>query len=59
MQLLIIGILFSVVFACILRLIAEKRGLGTFYWTLMGAFFGPIAIPLVFLAKTNSTQAHN
>lgn len=31
---------------------ARQRGLSTPYWVFMGALFGPLAIPFVFLAKS-------
>jgi hypothetical protein len=42
--------------AIILWHIAEKRGANTLFWTIMGAFFGPIAIPFVFLTKKKSSE---
>jgi 2-polyprenyl-3-methyl-5-hydroxy-6-metoxy-1,4-benzoquinol methylase len=44
---------------------AEKRGANTLFWAIMGAVFGPLAIPFVFLTKkipeksTASTQKKN
>ena len=29
--------------------IADKRGANTFFWAVMGAIFGPFAIPFIFL----------
>ena len=40
---------------------AKQRGLSKPYWIFMGALFGPLAVPFVFLAKskrTNSNGAH-
>jgi len=37
--------------------IAEKRGKNTLFWAVMGAVFGPFAIPFVFLTKNESTQS--
>ncbi len=31
--------------------IADRRGANTKFWAIMGAFFGPLAIPFVFLTK--------
>jgi SAM-dependent methyltransferase len=51
--------------AIILWNLAEKRGANTLFWAIMGAVFGPIAIPFVFLTKkipeksTASTQRKN
>lgn len=36
--------------------IADKRGANTFFWAVMGAIFGPFAIPFVFLTKNNSSK---
>jgi len=46
-----------IVSAVLLWFIAGKRGANTFFWAFMGAFFGPIAIPFVFLTKRKSSQA--
>jgi hypothetical protein len=40
---------------------AKQRGLSKPYWIFMGALFGPLAVPFVFLTKskrTNSNGAH-
>ena len=40
---------------------AKHRGLSKPYWIFMGAFFGPLAVPFVFLAKPkrkNNDGAH-
>ena len=40
---------------------AKHRGLSKPYWVFMGALFGPLAVPFVFLSKskhTNSNGAH-
>jgi hypothetical protein len=40
---------------------AKQRGLSTSYWVFMGALFGPLALPFVFLAKpkhANNNGAH-
>ena len=36
--------------------IANKRGANTRFWAIMGAVFGPFAIPFVFLTKNNSSK---
>jgi len=43
--------------AILLWFIADKRGANTFLWAFMGAFFGPLAIPFVFLTKNRSSEA--
>lgn len=53
---LIIGTIISLLFAYLLWLIAEKRGANTKFWAVMGAVFGPLAIPFVFLARANSLK---
>lgn len=48
---IIIGSLISLAFAFLLGTIAEKRGAKVMFWAIMGAVFGPLAIPFVFFAK--------
>jgi hypothetical protein len=48
---IIIGSLISFAFAFLLGSIAEKRGGKVMFWAIMGAVFGPLAIPFVFLVK--------
>jgi len=50
---IIIGCLISLVFAFLLGTIAGKRGAKVMFWAIMGAVFGPFAIPFVFFAKTD------
>jgi len=40
--------------AFILWHIADKRGANTLIWAIMGAVFGPLAIPFIFLTKKKS-----
>jgi hypothetical protein len=42
--------------AFLLWFIADKRGANTQFWAIMGAVFGPLAIPFVFLTKDNSSN---
>ena len=42
--------------AFLLWSIADKRGANTLFWAIMGAVFGPLAIPFVFLTKNNSSK---
>ena len=44
-------LLVSSSFGLCLGFIAEKRGVKVPFWVLMGAVFGPFAIPFVFFAK--------
>ncbi len=37
--------------------IAERRGANTKFWAIMGAVFGPLAIPFVFLTKKKASKA--
>lgn len=40
---------------------ANQRGLSKPYWVFMGALFGPLAVPFVFIAKSkhkNDNSAH-
>ncbi|MEJ2638072.1 MAG: hypothetical protein P8010_00710 [Desulfosarcinaceae bacterium] len=43
--------------AYLLWRIADKRGADTKFWAIMGAVFGPFAIPFIFLSKKNKTAA--
>lgn len=43
--------------ACLLWHVADKRGANTQFWAIMGAIFGPLAIPFVFLTKNNSSKS--
>lgn len=45
---LILGILLFVFLA---QILARKKGLDPFFWGLMGAMFGPLALPFILLAK--------
>ena len=36
--------------------IADRRGANRRVWAIMGAVFGPLAIPFVFLTKNRSTS---
>ena len=38
--------------------VANKRGGNTKFWAIMGALFGPLAIPFVFLLKKKSPMNH-
>ena len=42
--------------AALLWFIADKRGANTKFWAIMGAVFGPLAIPFVFLTKDHSSK---
>jgi len=37
--------------------LADKRDANTMFWAIMGAVFGPLAIPFVFLTKNNSSKS--
>ncbi len=56
---IIIGSLISLAFAFLLGTIAEKRGAKIMFWAIMGAVFGPLAIPFVFFAKTDIEKSKN
>jgi hypothetical protein len=36
--------------------IADRRGASTRWWALMGAVFGPLAIPFVLMTKDKNAQ---
>ena len=42
--------------AFLLWFIADKRGANSKFWAIMGAVFGPLAIPFVFLTKDKSSK---
>ena len=46
----------SVASIMICPFLAKKRGANPVFWGVMGALFGPLAIPFVFLAKTESPR---
>ena len=49
-----IAILFSIYLVSIVvcHFLARQRGANPVFWGVMGAIFGPLAIPFVFMAKT-------
>lgn len=52
----LILIIITILFAVLLGFMAKKRKANVFYWTVMGALFGPFAIPFVFFAKTEQRR---
>lgn len=53
-------IITSIIFvscAILLWHMADKRGANTLFWAVMGAVFGPLAIPFIFLTKNNPSEA--
>ena len=53
---LIITSIISISCAFLLWYIADKRGANTRFWAIMGAVFGPLAIPFIFLTKDHSSK---
>ena len=49
---IVIGILIALICMVVCHTVAKKRGANTVFWAIMGAFFGPLAIPFSFLPKT-------
>jgi hypothetical protein len=47
----IIIIIIPIGCAALLWFMADKRGLNTLFWAMMGAVLGPLAIPFIFLTK--------
>ena len=43
--------------AYLLWRMAEKRGKNTLFWAIMGAVFGPLAIPFIFLTKKDISRS--
>ena len=54
---MIIISLISISCAILLWNIADKRGVNTLFWAVMGAVFGPFAIPFIFLTKNRSSKS--
>jgi len=51
MDFIVLLTLITVISMVVCNLIAKKRGSNPVFWTVMGALFGPLAIPFVFLSK--------
>ena len=54
------AIILSLICICCAYLLwnmADKRGANTLFWAIMGAVFGPLAIPFIFLTKDKSSQS--
>jgi hypothetical protein len=51
MELLIASVAINIVCVILCHQIAKRRGAKPVFWGVMGALFGPFAIPFVFLAK--------
>jgi hypothetical protein len=43
--------------AYLLWCMADQRGANTLFWAIMGAVFGPLAIPFIFLTKKQSSAS--
>jgi hypothetical protein len=43
--------------AYLLWKLADKRGANTRFWAIMGAVFGPLAIPFIFLTPDKRDQS--
>ena len=43
--------------AFLLWFIADRRGASTRFWAIMGADFGPLAVPFVFMTKSKASKA--
>jgi len=55
---LIIISIITISCAFLLWFIADKRGANTLFWAIMGAVFGPLAIPFIFLTKDKSAKSN-
>jgi hypothetical protein len=51
MELLIASAAINIACVILCHRIAKRRGAKPVFWAVMGALFGPLAIPFVFLAK--------
>jgi len=49
-----IFILSFIISAVICHFVAKGKGKGPVFWGVMGAVFGPLAIPFVLLSKNNN-----
>jgi hypothetical protein len=49
-------LLLNVVCIIVCHRVAAKRGASPIFWGMMGAFLGPLAIPLVFLFASASND---
>ncbi len=47
----------AILCAYLLWTIADKRGANTLFWATMGAIFGPLAIPFIFLTTPKSSKS--
>lgn len=48
----LVALYIASIFGC--YFIAKYRDADTVYWGMMGALFGPLALPFVFFAKTKN-----
>jgi len=51
---ILIALNIASIFVC--HYIAKSRGAKPVFWGVMGALFGPLAIPFVFMAKPGSSK---
>ena len=56
---MIIWSVISIGSAFLLWSIADKRGANTAFWAIMGAVFGPLAIPFVYATKPYRRKSNN
>lgn len=54
MSVLIFLLLIPVICAGICYLVAKKRNASVPFWVVMGALFGPLALPFVFMSKSKN-----
>jgi len=54
MGLLIALLVVTIASVVICHTVAKRRGLKPIFWGVMGAIFGPLAVPFVFLVKPQS-----
>lgn len=53
---MIIILIICILSAIVLWNIADRRGANTKFWAIMGAVFGPLAIPFIFLIKNKASK---
>jgi hypothetical protein len=55
MELLIASAAINIACIILCHQIAKRRGANPVFWGVMGALFGPLAIPFVFFAKPKAS----
>jgi hypothetical protein len=59
MRTIFVLILIPIVCAGICYAVAKKRDAAIPYWVVMGAIFGPLALPFLFMSKSKKPTSQN